>query len=186
MKPNQLTTIRLGLILPILISQQINTTISLIVCFALVICHEILDIADGRLARSTRQVTDFGKLYDPFVDSLCRFALFLGFFGSGWGVSLWMVYTLFARDITVAYVRVYAAHSGVIVAARWSGKYIKAIPQVLAQLVVLSAHLLKTRYPQLPAEQITYWSVFVATIFTAASGLDYICSVGKTINKRTH
>lgn len=176
-KPNDVTTLRLILIFPIVLFQQIGTAWCLAFCLFLNIVNELLDSVDGRLARRNKQVTDFGKLYDPFVDSLFRDCLFLAFFGSGWGMELWMICLIFARDITVAYARIYALLLGLVMEARWSGKYIKAVPQAAANCVVICVFMLKEFGFDLPTAQISYILMFAVTILTVISGLDYLNSI---------
>lgn len=38
---------------------------------------EITDFVDGRVARKTDSVTPFGKVFDPFADSVARLTYFL-------------------------------------------------------------------------------------------------------------
>lgn len=171
--PNYLTGFGLTIVPFMIVAQQIGGIGGLSICLALLVLREVTDIADGRLARHTNQITTFGKLFDPLVDSLARFLLFLGFMASGW-MPLWMVAIIFSRDIIVAYTRVFAASYGIVMAARPSGKYIKAIPQAVAQIVTVLGYLLVECGLKLPIESVSWTLLFIATVATASTAFDYI------------
>jgi CDP-diacylglycerol--glycerol-3-phosphate 3-phosphatidyltransferase len=42
------------------------------VLWLIFIVSEITDLIDGKLARGRNEVSDFGKFYDPFADTLVR------------------------------------------------------------------------------------------------------------------
>ena len=152
---------------------------------------EITDYVDGSLARKTGAVSNVGKLIDPMSDSLFRMTIFMCFLHVGWA-DLWMLCCIFARDITVAYLRVFTALQNVVLAARSSGK-IKAVAQATAQIgIVLLAlvHLLQWDVTYLgvnfssfdePQQRflsgIGWWFMTMATIVTIWSGIDYTKSV---------
>jgi len=49
------------------------------VLWILFIIAELTDLVDGKVARSRNEVSDFGKLFDPFADTLVRITYFLCF-----------------------------------------------------------------------------------------------------------
>lgn len=166
--PNLLTFLRLALAPAAVGLLQVGTPGALAWCFVLMLALEASDLADGHLARRTATASDFGKLFDPLADSIYRSLVFLSFLASGW-MPLWMVSIIVARDIIVAYLRIFAAQAGIIMGARTSGK-VKAIVQGLAQLCVVLAHgLLDASRIDL----ITYPLLLTATLVTAWSALDY-------------
>ncbi len=147
---------------------------------------EISDGVDGAVARRTGQVSDLGKLLDPLSDSVFRQFVFLGFMAVGW-LPLWMMAVLFARDILVAYLRVFSGLYDVVLAARISGK-VKAVAQAAAQIATVVLFIgayygvgeMIFGVP-LPMEQITWWLLLAATGITAWSGIDYAQHVLGTI-----
>lgn len=150
---------------------------SLLVCVMLAVAIELSDFFDGKMARRLEQITDFGKLMDPFADSIARFTIFLCFLGAGWA-PIWIVATFFYRDMLVAIIRVFSLRSGVVVAARKSGK-IKAWSQGIAILLVLSLHGL-ARVSSLPAffgstllRYTTWIAIGGAALVTLWSAVDY-------------
>ncbi len=97
---------------------------------------EMTDWLDGYLARRFRQVSRFGKLFDPYCDSVYRLCVFftlamVGIF------PYWVVWVMALRDVTVSYGRMAAIAHGQIISARMSGK-IKAIVQATASLVAVA------------------------------------------------
>jgi CDP-diacylglycerol---glycerol-3-phosphate 3-phosphatidyltransferase len=145
---------------------------------------EISDIADGSIARRTGTVSNLGKLLDPMSDSLFRMFVFLAFLSVGW-IPLWMVCILFARDILVAYLRVFSALGNIVLSARQSGK-IKAISQAVCQNGILLFTLLDTigvlpeiLQTDVPIENICWTLCLIATVVTGWSGIDYAMHVWK-------
>ena len=105
---------------------------------------EISDGLDGYVARRTGTVSDFGKLFDPFADSLARLTYFLGFVYTGI-MPGWIFILILYRDLGVAFVRTLAMKKGVAMAAQLSGKikaWIYAIAGVAGILSVSAPNYL--------------------------------------------
>jgi CDP-diacylglycerol--glycerol-3-phosphate 3-phosphatidyltransferase len=140
------------------------------------ILFEVTDVLDGYLARRTRQVTAFGKILDPFADSISRFTVFLCFLVNGWA-HIGMIMIIFYRDCLVQFLRVHAASSSIIIAARTSGK-IKAVVQGTMIIIVLlldcADSILHFLPPTLPIGTIAWWGMAIVTVVTFASALDYL------------
>ncbi|HNT64618.1 MAG TPA: CDP-diacylglycerol--glycerol-3-phosphate 3-phosphatidyltransferase [bacterium] len=132
---NKLTIGRIFLALTFILFFSSDSCWSLWICIIIAVMIELSDFLDGRLARRYGQVTDFGKLMDPFADSIARFTIFLCFLAAGWA-PVWIVAIFFYRDMLVAIIRVFSLRSGVVVSARKSGKA-KAWVQALAIFLVL-------------------------------------------------
>jgi CDP-diacylglycerol--glycerol-3-phosphate 3-phosphatidyltransferase len=90
----------------------------LCLAFALI---EISDLLDGHAARTLKQESEFGKVLDPFADSLSRLTYFVAFAGAGI-LPLWILLILIYRDVAVAYIRVMVSKGNVLMPARTSGK----------------------------------------------------------------
>jgi CDP-diacylglycerol--glycerol-3-phosphate 3-phosphatidyltransferase len=113
--------------------------IGLWACLIVACMSEASDLLDGQIARLTRQVSDFGKLMDPYADSIFRLTAFLSFASTVDGKSwypLWMPILLVLRDIGTSVVRTFAMEQGIVVAAKSSGK-IKAIAQGVVMIALL-------------------------------------------------
>jgi len=111
------------------------------VCLVIACLSEASDLLDGWLARRAGLVSTFGKLMDPYADSIFRLTAFLSFASPPHGpfFPVWMPILLVLRDIGASVVRTFAMEQGFVVAAKASGK-IKAIAQgfVMISLLVLA------------------------------------------------
>ncbi len=151
----------------------INTTWSLFLCVFIAFIIELSDFMDGRVARKRAQITDFGKLMDPFADSVARFTIFLCFMSRGLA-PVWIVVIFFYRDVLVSVIRLFSIKFGVVVSARRSGK-IKAWAQGVAIFTVLGI-LLFEKLDILafwPLMEIATGFIIAAAIVTFWSGIDY-------------
>lgn len=176
MKPNTLTLIRIGASPFFLLFYWIDTFWSLLVCLLLAGIFELTDFLDGNIARRNNMISDFGKLMDPFADSISRFTIFLCFLSSGLA-PVWIIAIFFYRDVLVSVIRVFSMREGVVVSARKSGK-IKAWAQglsifgVLAILICQKAGLIPVPFAWLDIPIATIL-IFIACIITIWSAIDY-------------
>jgi CDP-diacylglycerol--glycerol-3-phosphate 3-phosphatidyltransferase len=170
--PNIITSMRLPMA-PVAVAFLVTGTIwGTIVAAILALLLEVSDLLDGYIARRYHQVTDFGKLYDPFSDAFTRYTLFLGLYAIG-VAQLWMVIAIFYRDAAISFFRTVAATREVVVAARPSGK-IKALFQGFGMQFIFGFLVLSELYPEWQAIQdVPYWIMFVITLVTIGSFLDY-------------
>ncbi|HYG76895.1 MAG TPA: CDP-diacylglycerol--glycerol-3-phosphate 3-phosphatidyltransferase [Planctomycetota bacterium] len=151
-------------------------------CLVVLSLSELSDVLDGILARRLNQVSDFGKLLDPYADSTFRLSCFFAFASHAHGkwIPLWMVMILFYRDLLVTVIRTFGVEQRVFVHARASGK-IKAIAQGTVVFVTLAvAAIYGEEY--VSYESATQGStvsslaktlMWVVTLVTAWSGIDY-------------
>lgn len=131
--PNLLTSSRLVLVIPFLMFYPDESTRGLWLVGLLVAC-ELTDAFDGMLARGLGDVLDFGKIFDPFADSVYRLSAFLALLLAGL-FPLYAFMVLLFRDIAVSHVRVFEAANGHVRAARTSGK-IKAVVQGVGLIIL--------------------------------------------------
>jgi len=172
---NQLTMLRLCLspvfVLVFLVGGPVGHALALVIA----VLFEVTDFLDGYLARSRKDTTDFGKLSDPMADVVARFSVFLCFLWGGYA-HLWMVVLIFYREFIVAYIRVAVARSGVVLAARLSGK-MKALTQgivILAILVLIVWTPLDDREGIEAAKRTAKWLMGLVVLVTLWSGADYL------------
>ena len=151
-------------------------------CLLGLVAAEVTDVMDGIVARRTGEVSAIGKLLDPLSDSIFRMFVFLGFLASGW-MPLWMMAIFFARDILVAYLRVFSGLQDIVLAARLSGK-VKAIGQATCQIALVILFLfdhwqLSDRFLgfALPMPHIAFWLCLAAVAITVWSAYDYTVGV---------
>ena len=94
---------------------------------ALIVAIELSDLADGYLARRSNSVSPFGKLFDPFADSVSRLTVY-------WSLAIigrclaFVPLVMAVRDVTVSYARIIMTKRGVDAGARHTGK-LKALVQ---------------------------------------------------------
>ncbi len=154
----------------------------LIACIIVMSLSEISDILDGIIARKFNQVSDFGKILDPYADSTFRLSCFFAFASQAHGkwIPVWMVMVLFYRDMLVTVIRAFGIERRIFVHARASGK-IKAIAQgsaiflVLAMAIIFDENLVATE-PAIPGAQVSslaHTMMWVVTAVTVWSGADY-------------
>jgi len=164
------------------LSGVMSKTTGLWACLIVLSLSEISDVLDGILARRLNQVSDFGKLLDPYADSTFRLSCFFAFASHAHGkwIPLWMVMTLFYRDLLVTVIRTFGVEQRVFVHARASGK-IKAIAQGTVVFVTLAVAVIWGE------EYVAYESankgstvyslaqtlMWVVTLVTTWSGVDY-------------
>lgn len=176
--PNILTLIRIVISPIFLFCFTVHTLGAYILCFLLAVIIELSDYFDGIIARKSNQITDFGKLMDPFADSIARFTIFLSFLSAGLA-PLWMIAIFFYRDVLVSVVRVFSMRQGIVVSARKSGKtkaWVQAVSTflVLLLLILQRAQALPPSLAVDPAfKQLTMVIIGIAALVTLWSAFDY-------------
>ena len=117
------------------------------------IAAEVTDMLDGMIARKRGEVSDFGKFYDPFADTLFQVTMFFCFV---WHRILPVIPFLLVlyREFAILFVRNLMQKKGISMGARMGGK-IKTVVYISAgclALAVFSLRLLTIQFPgTLPA-----------------------------------
>lgn len=89
---------------------------------------EITDALDGHYARKHNEVSDFGKVFDPFADVILHMSTFCCLMFSydstvkGYMIPVIFVFILY-REMTMTFLRMVAAMKGTAIAARKGGKF---------------------------------------------------------------
>lgn len=144
---------------------------AIVVATALLIIIELSDVADGYLARRLGLVTRFGKLFDPYTDSLARITIFWSLAVAGRCLAF-VPLLMAARDISVSYLRILMTDKGIDVAARWPGK-LKALVQGSCGLLLMAGPLYWGG-----RDHAIIWALsFLVVLVTLASGLYYAAIV---------
>ena len=166
--PNKLTLLRICLIpvfVIVMLSQMNN--FFLISCIIFILAS-ITDFLDGRIARKHNLVTDFGKFMDPLADKLLVLSALICMIEYNL-VAGWMVIIIVARELTVSILRAIAADNGKVIAASVGGK-IKTTSQMIAIILLL----IGANYSNETIVFIGTIAMYIATIFTLYSGIDYL------------
>ncbi len=103
---------------------------SVVLLWLIFIVIEVSDAADGQIARSRNEVTDLGKVLDPFADVISRLTYFVAFTAIGI-MPAWILLVLLYREYGIVFVRLLMFRKGVALAARSGGK-IKAVLYAVA------------------------------------------------------
>ncbi|MBQ9239064.1 MAG: CDP-alcohol phosphatidyltransferase family protein [Treponema sp.] len=93
----------------------------------LLACLELTDFFDGFFARRRNEVSDFGKIFDPFADVILHLTTFTCFLFSAQPASGAYLHPLLFmlivyREFTMMFLRMAALKRGVAIAARMGGK----------------------------------------------------------------
>ncbi|RJP59773.1 MAG: CDP-diacylglycerol--glycerol-3-phosphate 3-phosphatidyltransferase [Ignavibacteriales bacterium] len=189
--PNQLTTLRI-LLTPVFLYLFLTGDPVLIrISFVVFIIAAITDWYDGWLARKFNYITNWGKFMDPLADKILTSAAFFGFVFIDI-LALWMVIVIVARDLIVTLLRIYADYRRIKFTTTRLAK-IKTFSQMIFLYYLLLVYTFST-YPELVSDyhslfsflldsSLIYWTMFVITIFTAYSGLNYLFINSKLIRK---
>jgi CDP-diacylglycerol--glycerol-3-phosphate 3-phosphatidyltransferase len=129
----------------------------------------VTDGIDGRLARSSGQITNFGKVADPIADKALTGAAFIGL--SSLGLIWWWVTALvLTREIGITLLRFLVIRHGVMPAGR--GGKLKTMLQTFA-LGSLTLPLWAW-----PFADAWLWGAYAvlaaAVVMTVVSGVDYV------------
>ena len=108
-----------------------------IVIWIIAIFAELTDMFDGMAARKRNEVSDFGKLFDPFADTLLQVTGFLCFVIVGIFPAVLFLLVLY-REFGILFIRNLMLKKGVTMGARISGK-VKTVTYITAEAVALLA-----------------------------------------------
>ena len=106
-----------------------------IVSILLLAFAEFTDYLDGHFARKHNEVSDFGKMFDPFADVFLHLSSFVCFTYAGL-CPLPVLLLIIYREFSQNFLRMVAAKSGTAIAARKGGKF-KTVMYVVAEFFSL-------------------------------------------------
>ena len=132
------------------------------------IVASLTDLADGKIARKYKLVTNFGKFADPLADKLLVMTALIFFVQFGW-VPAWMVAIIVIRGLAITGLRtLIVENNGKVLAAAMPGK-IKTASQMVAISFFLLHDIVFAMF-NIPFAMIMIWIALLATIY---SGIDY-------------
>ena len=99
------------------------------------VISEITDMFDGMAARKLNQSSDFGRLFDPFADTLMQLSCFLCFVIDGIFPAFLFLIVLY-REFGILFIRNLMLRKGISMGARISGK-IKTVSYITAAAAAL-------------------------------------------------
>jgi len=180
--PNVITSIRIALspvFLILFFLPEWTSGFSLpitIMLWVLFIIIELSDLFDGYVARRMNQVSDIGKLIDPFADVFSRMTYFMAFAFVG-VMPVWILFVLFYRELSISFIRLIFLKRGITMAARWAGK-LKAFAYAFSGISGMFLVSVE-RFGILPAKYNLFSTIALVIYITAVvasilSFLDYI------------
>jgi len=100
------------------------------VLWLIFIVSEVTDLLDGMAARKRSEISDFGKLFDPFADTLMQITCFLCFVIDGIFPAILFLLVIY-REFSILFIRNLMLRKGVAMGARLGGK-IKTVAYIIA------------------------------------------------------
>ncbi|MDR0456568.1 MAG: CDP-diacylglycerol--glycerol-3-phosphate 3-phosphatidyltransferase [Treponema sp.] len=153
-----------------------NAILSVALIWSIFFVSEITDMFDGMAARRLKQTTDFGKLIDPFADTLMQITCFLCFVIDGIIPAVLFLVILY-REFGILFIRNLMLKKGIAMGARTSGK-VKTVTYIVAASTVLlyiGLYRLGIFVFLQPALKITAIVIFyLSVLFSVISFLDYV------------
>ncbi len=180
---NKITLSRIALIPLFMIAYAWDFPYNELVACIIFAVAALTDGVDGYVARNYKMVTDFGKFIDPLADKLLVATALICFVGKK-EIAAYMAVIIIAREFIVTGLRTVAMSKGVVIAASMTGK-IKTCIQIGAVICVFLFGYNSAESPVLlkilgNEYSIGYIAMFIATLFTVYSGIEYL-AVNKSL-----
>jgi len=185
--PNLLTFFRIALIPLLVILLLSPSRTSCFFATAIFAIASITDWLDGYIARRMGIVTLFGKFLDPIADKLIVAAALVMILPYD-RAPAWMVLIILSREIIITGLRSIASTEGIVIPASNLGKF-KTIFQIVAILALLLHYDyywffgIQNPYLHVNMHNIGMFYLWIATILTIWSGVDYLAKFMKVIIK---
>ena len=152
-----------------------GTFAAVVILWVTFLIIEISDMVDGYLARAWDQVTDTGKLLDPFADVIARLTYFVCFVATGI-MPAWAFLPILYRELGVTYLRMIMYKDGFALAANRGGK-LKAVLYAISGGLGIAIHTCArmSLFPEYLDTLYTTGKVFftIAAIVSLLSFFDY-------------
>lgn len=164
----------LHIIVPFWVSTASPWTVP--VLWALFFITETTDLIDGKVARRRNEVSDFGKLFDPFADTLVWITFFLCFVADRILPVIPFLVILY-REFGIIFLRNLMLKKGIAMGARRGGK-IKAFGYMftgIAALLASSVQRLGIEGPYFSTLRTAALALFIVSVLISLiSFADYV------------
>ncbi|MBD5411336.1 MAG: CDP-diacylglycerol--glycerol-3-phosphate 3-phosphatidyltransferase [Treponema sp.] len=162
--------------IPLWTHSELLCKISSFIMLPLLAIFELTDYFDGYFARKNGEVSDFGKLFDPFADVILNLTVFLCATRSvSPKISTYMPLVIFVfilyREFSMNFIRMIAVSKGVAIAARKGGK-IKTVFYITSGFFALLIESLLRLNIDLP--YLMQFKVVAVILFSICLLLSYI------------
>jgi CDP-diacylglycerol--glycerol-3-phosphate 3-phosphatidyltransferase len=190
--PNQLTAARLVLSIVVFVLIPLEQYLAAMIVFTIAAGT---DWIDGYWARKYNQVTQLGRIFDPFVDKIIICGAFVLLAvemrivdGLAWYARIegWMAVVVIGREMLVTALRAFVEQSGGDFSAKTAGK-LKMVFQCAAAIAALMTlhHMRSLNTPAAALPAWLFWSqvvfVWLAVASTVYSGLEYVVVAARYI-----
>jgi len=159
---------------------------SVIVLWILFVGAEVTDLLDGMVARKRGEVSDSGKFFDPFADTLTQVTFFFCFVIDGILSPVLFLVVLY-REFSILFIRNLMLKKGVAMGARMGGK-IKTVAYVSAGALALLAS--STQRLGLDSEFYRFFVTAASVVFAISviiaviSFFDYVSVYRKAVSNK--
>lgn len=173
MIPNLLTTVRLALV-PLFAYIVLGGHNLYGAAFVLVLSG-ITDVVDGYIARHFNMITNFGKVYDPFVDKLMQMTAVVCLVLRGL-IPVWLLLVVLCKELTMIAIGGILYLKKIVVSSNWYGK--------AATVVFYAGILVMIVWRNIP-HNVTVGVIAVMIAAMALAGIGYVVDTVKNYdNKR--
>jgi CDP-diacylglycerol---glycerol-3-phosphate 3-phosphatidyltransferase len=172
--------------------------ISAYVLIPLLAFMEFTDFLDGYFARKHHEVSDFGKLFDPFADVIVHLTTFTCFMTSyGPDIKSYLPPVIFIlivyREFSMNFLRMIASKKGTAIAARKGGKlktvfyvatgFICLIPESAVRLYYAKAGSVPEIITVI-VQNYPVWKIVALVMFLVSLALSYISFIDYLVHFR--
>ena len=175
--PNILTTLRILLVPFFIMLFYSNLFYMKILSLCIFFLSSITDFLDGYIARKYNLTTTFGKFVDPLADKilvLSAFFILHNLYPNY--IPLWMVFSIFIRDVIITVFRIYLNYKNSVLKTSILAKR-KTLFQIIVIHILLIFHIFypsdSTLYTATVIGQIFFILMFLCVIFTIMTGVHY-------------
>jgi len=159
---NILTTSRLILTPVCIFFIMIDGSYSKLIAFCIFVVAFLTDAFDGYLARVRKEVTEFGKFYDPLADKILTTSILISLAFRIDEIWCWLaVCIICCREIAVALMRRWRVPHGISVVPNGYGKL-----KTIAQAVAVGALII--------GAGVAPYLLWIAVLLSVHSGINYI------------
>ncbi|MBR1536956.1 MAG: CDP-diacylglycerol--glycerol-3-phosphate 3-phosphatidyltransferase [Treponema sp.] len=116
--------------IPVWFQSDSLSALSAYIMIPLLFIFELTDYFDGHYARKYNEVSDFGKIFDPFADVILNLTVFMCAVSAGYMPAILFMLILY-REFTQSFLRMAALKKGVAIAARKGGK-VKTVSYIIS------------------------------------------------------
>ena len=147
---------------------------------------ELTDYFDGHFARKHNEVSDFGKMFDPFADVFLHLSSFTCFVFTGY-MPVFLYVLILYREFSQNFLRMVAARQGTAIAARKGGKlktvfYVASCFVALAQECLVRTGLSAAWNLDMRLFKCIGWIFFaVCALLSYVSFIDYLKNFGHVL-----